>query len=112
MDNLLKIYQQILQEDINAEKKSEADKVNIDNFCEINETDIGEDGEAEDNDGWDESVQNVLNDVLTQTDSLQYEVKNCVKGSYTQCKTNEELASYLRNLSEQFNLAADEISNL
>ena len=60
-------------------------------------------------DGWGEEVRDFLDSIMSEAEELFYEIRNCVRGSYTNCTTKSELGDYLRNLAEQLNEAADEI---
>lgn len=51
-------------------------------------------------DGWNESVQECLEENFSEMESLMYEVRNCVKGCYTGAHTNEELAEYVTRIAE------------
>ena len=63
-------------------------------------------------DGWNDEVRETLTEVISNLESFIYEIRNCVKGSYTNAKTHSALADYIRNLSEDLTYAADEIENL
>ena len=67
---------------------------------------------TESSDGWSESIQDVLYDSFDQLESLMYEVRNCVRGAYTNCETSEELADYVDGISNELSSAADEIRDL
>ena len=66
----------------------------------------------ESDDGWNDQVQETLNDVISNLESFIYEIRNCVKGAYTRVETHSALADYIRNLAEDLTYAADEIENL
>ena len=57
------------------------------------------------NDGWGDDVQESLEDVFGKLEKLMYEVR----GGYTRCKTESELAEHLRSLASELEAAADEI---
>lgn len=61
------------------------------------------------NDGWGDDVQESLADAFCKLKKLMYEVRNCVRGSYTSCRTEAELAGYLRSLASDLEAAAEEI---
>ena len=58
-------------------------------------------------DGWSEEVRDCLEDVFSDLEQLMYEVRNCVRGCYTNANTNEELAEYVRSLAEALSSSAD-----
>lgn len=61
-------------------------------------------------DGWGDEVREIMDELLSLTDSLAYEIRNCVRGAYTGCKTREDLIDYLRNkLSVVIDETADEL---
>ena len=66
---------------------------------------------TEDSDGWD-IVHTQFNQVLDRINDLDYEVKNCIKGAYTNCYSYEELGEYIRQLGMDLMDSADEISEL
>lgn len=49
-------------------------------------------------DGWSENVRDDLEESFSNLESLMYEVRNCVRGCYTNSETNAELAEYIRGL--------------
>ena len=54
------------------------------------------------NDGWE--IDDTDSDLLDVFDDLQrvaYELKNCIRGSYTKCTTYKELAMYLKKKAEE-----------
>ncbi len=63
-------------------------------------------------DTWNDSVKECLSGVLKSFNDLQYEIDNTAKGSFSNCKTTQELAEYLKQLSEEVKLASDKIINL
>ena len=62
-------------------------------------------------DGWDLGDLDQLEEAFSEIESFMYEVRNCVRGAYTDCYTYEELAEKLRNISDSLAMAADEIEN-
>lgn len=63
-------------------------------------------------DGWGEDVEGILTPVFAKTEKLMYEVRNAVRGSYTDCETVEDLADFIRNLADEFESAANEMELL
>ena len=56
--------------------------------------------------GWNnDNVYNVI-EVTDKVYDLAYELKNCVRGAYTGCKTYEELRDYIRHLASELEDAA------
>lgn len=62
-------------------------------------------------DGWSEEVRDCLEDVFSDLERLMYEVRNCVRGCYTQANTNEELAEYVQSLADELGSVADDLPN-
>lgn len=62
-------------------------------------------------DGWSEEVRDCLEDVFSDLEQLMYEVRNCVRGCYTNANTNEELAEYVRSLADELGSVADDLPN-
>ena len=65
--------------------------------------------ELEDEDGWGDSINDILYDVFSDIDQLEYEVRNCVRGGVTRCKNADELAKYIEELSDRLDDAAQDI---
>ena len=63
-------------------------------------------------DGWGEDVEGILSLVFAKAERLMYEVRNTVRGGYTDCETVEDLADYIRQLASEFEDAANEIESL
>jgi len=52
-------------------------------------------------DGWDERIKNELEERLFRKwDNVAYEVRNCVRGCNTGATRSDELAGYLKSMSE------------
>ena len=60
-------------------------------------------------DGWGDDVKEILGGVMKSLDRLMYEIRSYVQGCYTQCRTETELADYIRSLATDMEGAADEI---
>lgn len=57
--------------------------------------------------GWNkEKVGDVLH-VMQDIYEAQYELENCVRGSFTRCTTYQELGVYLKNLASRLDVEAD-----
>lgn len=63
-------------------------------------------------DGWGEDVEGILTPVFAKTEKLMHEVRNTVRGSYTDCENVEDLADFIRNLADEFESAANEMELL
>ena len=50
-----------------------------------------------------------VDEVFEELEGLMYEVRNCVRGSYTGCKTYPELADYMRKLADKLSQAAEDV---
>lgn len=71
---------------------------------------LGESKELnESSDGWDESKLYDLSEILDEIYNLQYEVKNTIRGAYTNAHTYEELGYYVHNLGSNLMDIGDEI---
>ena len=66
----------------------------------------------ESSDGWDESKLDELLEILDEIYNLQYEVKNTVRGAYTNAHTYEELGYYVHNLGSNLMDIGDEIMEM
>ena len=121
----------------NTEKDNVEDLSNIDELTEentttieentdedqdetTNESDItSEDGELsdetpdnEDNDGWSDGVIDLCDELTYQFDGFAYELKNCVRGSFTDANTPEELANYLENLKAEIESVVNQLREM
>lgn len=56
--------------------------------------------------GWSEEVKSECESVFRQMDQLMYEVRNCVRGSYTKCDTPGELSDHLDELAHNIAFTA------
>lgn len=63
-------------------------------------------------DGWDTNKLDELVSFLDELDRLSYEVRNCVKGAYSNCKTYSELGNYISNLGMQLSEVGDEVAEM
>jgi hypothetical protein len=50
-----------------------------------------------------------LSYVLAAISDLDYEIKHCVRGGNTGCKTYEELGDYIISLGEQLSEAGEDV---
>lgn len=66
----------------------------------------------ESDDGWGEEVEGILSPVFAKAEKLMYEVRNAVRGTYTDCENIEDLADFIRNLADEFESAANELEYL
>ena len=77
---------------------------NAENQDQSNDTEEFED------DGWGEEMVENLSPLLDDIESFIYELKNCVRGSFTGCKTKEELRNYMvENLAARLTEEAENI---
>ena len=60
-------------------------------------------------DGWDEEMVENLSPLLDDIESFIYELKNCVRGSFTGCKTKKQLKEYMNGLAKQLNEYAEDL---
>lgn len=85
-------------------KKAEVPKPQLD---ESLFEDVDED--EEEVDGWGSEVEAITADVLSDIDQLAYEIRNCVRGSYTNCDNVKDLADYIEYLGNTLSEVADEV---
>ena len=60
--------------------------------------------------GWDEEKLYDLLEVLGDIYNLEYEIKNCIRGSYTGCHTYEELSKHIERLAHRLEDEAEHVS--
>jgi hypothetical protein len=65
----------------------------------------------EDDDGWDEETIELLSDIMEDGESLYYELKNCKRGTYTNCTDRTALGEYLKEYANRIIEIAEEIIN-
>ena len=63
-------------------------------------------------DGWDLDDIDSLEEAFEKIESFMYEVRNCVRGAYTNCYTYVDLADELRSIADSLSIAADDIENI
>ena len=63
-------------------------------------------------DGWNLSELYELDEAINEIESFIYEVRNCVRGAYTNCYTYADLADELRSIANSLSAVADEIENI
>ena len=64
-------------------------------------------------DGWNgEEELYDLKDVLSNIYNLSYEIENCYRGAYTNCKTYSQLGDYILNLANELAYQGEYIKNL
>lgn len=71
--------------------------------CGYNEGDWGtvqESLEENDEDGWGDRVEQILEPTIRKVEDLAYEVRNTVRGANTGCDTTDELADYVDEVIE------------
>ena len=85
-------------------KKAEVPKPQLDEslFEDVDE-------EEEEVDGWGSEVEAITADILSDIDQLAYEIRNCVRGSYTNCDNVNDLADYIEYLGITLSEVSDEV---
>ena len=81
------------------------EETSINNTEECEESVDSEDDESDE--GWNDEVTELCDELTYQFDGFAYELKNCVRGSFTDANTPDELANYLENLK----LSIDSVIN-
>lgn len=66
--------------------------------------------ELEDTDGWGDEIEYTLDGIFSELENLMYEVRNCRRGSYTDCETADELAAYVHRLADDLDECSQEIN--
>lgn len=77
---------------------------NVDVYCA--------DADDQIEDGWGTDVRGILDIPFARAEDLMYEIRNTIRGAYTDCETVEDLADYIRQLASEFEEAADELESL
>lgn len=138
---LNEVYTSMLYEDVNclndSQDKKENNEVddlsNIDELTEENTTTIeentdedqsedsditSEDEESTDEtfedeeDGWKNDIVELCDELTYQFDGFAYELKNCVRGSFTDANTPDELANYLENLKAEIESVVNQLREM
>lgn len=68
-----------------------------------------DDDEDEEDDGWSEDILDEVEGVISDIEQLAYELRSCVRGAYTNCKTRGDLSNYITNLANDLLDAAERI---
>ena len=58
-------------------------------------------------DGWDLGDLDQLEEAFNEIERFMYEVRNCVRGAYSDCYTYAELAEKLRNIAESLAMSRE-----
>lgn len=66
----------------------------------------------EENDRWNDDVKNLCDELTYQFDGFAYEIKNCVKGSFTNATNPSELADYLENLKSEIDNVVNQLREM
>jgi hypothetical protein len=125
-DTLTLAYMQ----DLNIIKEDQDVEQNVDDLTEENTTTIEEaeeetsinnteeceesvdDEDDESNEGWTDEVTELCDELTYQFDGFAYELKNCVRGSFTDANTPDELANYLENLKSSIDLVINQLRDM
>lgn len=102
-------------EDTNIDELTEENIATIDEANEDslnNNVDDSQVSEDEENDGWSEDVENLCDELTYQFDGFAYEIKNCVKGSFTDATNPSELADYLENLKSEIDNVINQLREM
>lgn len=62
--------------------------------------------------GWNESKLEDLTNILDTIERLNYEIKRCVRGTYSNAYTYKELSNYINKISDMLADEAEFIANL
>ena len=62
--------------------------------------------------GWNESKLEDLTNMLDTLEHLNYEIKRCVRGRYSNAYTYKELSNYIIKMSDMLTNEAEFIANL
>lgn len=125
-DTLTLAYMQ----DLNIIKEDQDVEQNVDDLTEENTTTIEEaeeetsinnteeceesaDDEGNESDeGWNDEVTELCDELTYQFDGFAYELKNCVRGSFTDANTPDELANYLENLKSSIDSVINQLRDM
>ena len=102
-------------EDVSIDELTEENIATIDEANEDslnNNVDDSQVSEDEENDGWSEDVENLCDELTYQFDGFAYEIKNCVKGSFTNATNPSELADYLENLKSEIDNVINQLREM
>jgi hypothetical protein len=63
-------------------------------------------------DGWRNDIVELCDELTYQFDGFAYELKNCVRGSFTDANTPDELANYLENLKAEIESVVNQLREM
>jgi hypothetical protein len=86
------------------------EETSINNTEECEESVDGEDDESDE--GWNDEVTELCDELTYQFDGFAYELKNCVRGSFTDANTPDELANYLENLKSSIDSVINQLRDM
>ena len=86
------------------------EETSINNTEECEESADGEDDESDE--GWNDEVTELCDELTYQFDGFAYELKNCVRGSFTDANTPDELANYLENLKSSIDSVINQLHDM
>lgn len=86
------------------------EETSINNTEECEESVDGEDDEYDE--GWNDEVTELCDELTYQFDGFAYELKNCVRGSFTDANTPDELANYLENLKSSIDSVINQLRDM
>jgi hypothetical protein len=86
------------------------EETSINNTEECEESTDGEDDESDE--GWNDEVTELCDELTYQFDGFAYELKNCVRGSFTDANTPDELANYLENLKSSIDSVINQLRDM
>ena len=92
-----------------GEEQSQEEQPEVEATLSSEEDESEESEFEEDEDGWGDEVREQLELIISDGEDLFYEIKNCVRGSFTNCNTKSELADYLREYAENIIQVANEL---
>jgi hypothetical protein len=78
---------------------------------ESSDESTGETSEDEE-DGWRNDIVELCDELTYQFDGFAYELKNCVRGSFTDANTPDELANYLENLKAEIESVVNQLREM
>ena len=117
--NIIKEDQDIEQnvDDLTEENTTtieEAEKeTSVDNTENTEECEESVDNENDESDGgWNDEIIELCDELTYQFDGFAYELKNCVRGSFTDANTPDELANYLENLKSSIDSVINQLRDM
>lgn len=110
IDELTEENTTTIEENTDEDQFDDSDMASDSSENEESTDETFEDDDEED--GWRNDIVELCDELTYQFDGFAYELKNCVRGSFTDAKTPDELANYLENLKAEIESVVNQLREM